>query len=186
MGFIIGCDVRSLRDMGQETVVKTTRNAWEDGTAGTSGHSRGAEAWLAYDGDCPFCNRYVKYMRLRDSVGPLDLVNARDGGPRVEEILRAGLDLDEGMVLKLGDRYYHGADCIHALALLSGEADWFNRINAVIFRSPRLSGALYPVLRAGRNTVLWMLGRSRISSPGISGDESSGAPSPVQDSDDTR
>ncbi len=143
--------------------MKTARDLPRD-LAAASDRPSGAEAWLAYDGDCPFCSRYVKYMRLRDSVGALDLVDVRDGGPLVEEILRAGLDLDEGMVLKLGGRYYHGADCIHALALLSGEADWFNRINAAIFRSPGLSRALYPLLRAGRNTVLRLLGRSRIPS----------------------
>jgi predicted DCC family thiol-disulfide oxidoreductase YuxK len=124
------------------------------------------DAWLVYDGDCPFCSRYVQYLRLRQAAGPVRLVNAREGGPLVDELQRAGLDLDEGMVLKLGGRYYHGADCIHALALLSSGSDLFNRINAKLFRSPRLSRVLYPVLRAGRNTVLALLGRTKIASPG--------------------
>lgn len=70
------------------------------------------------------------------------------------------------MVLKLGGRYYHGADCIHALALLSSSSGLFNRINAKVFRSPQLSRVLYPVLRAGRNTVLRLLGRTKIASDG--------------------
>jgi predicted DCC family thiol-disulfide oxidoreductase YuxK len=121
----------------------------------------GQDAWLIYDGDCPFCSRYVQYMRVREAVN-LRLVNAREGGPRVDEIRRAGLDLDGGMVLKLGDRFYHGADCIHVLALLATPSDVFNRLNAAIFRSERLSRLLYPVLRAGRNTVLWLLGRRKL------------------------
>ena len=36
--------------------------------------------WLVYDGDCPFCSRYVQLLRIREAVGPLRLVNARDGG----------------------------------------------------------------------------------------------------------
>lgn len=119
-------------------------------------------AWLIYDGQCPFCSAYVRYLRLRDAVGPLHLVNAREGGAVVEELRRAGLDLDEGMVLKLGGRYYHGADCIHVLASLSSPTTPFNRINAAIFKSPLLSRWLYPVLRAGRNLVLRILGRTKI------------------------
>ena len=128
-------------------------------------HPRG-DAWLVYDGDCPFCSRYVQYLRLREAAGPVRLVNAREGGPLVDELQRAGLDLDEGMVLKVGGRYYHGADCIHALALLSSGSGLFNRINAKVFRSPQLSRVLYPVLRAGRNTVLRLLGRTKIASNG--------------------
>jgi predicted DCC family thiol-disulfide oxidoreductase YuxK len=121
----------------------------------------GQDAWLIYDGDCPFCSRYVQYVRVRKALN-LRLVNAREGGPWVEEIRRAGLDLDGGMVLKLGDRFYHGADCIHALALLATPSNVFNRLNAAIFRSERLSRLLYPVLRTGRNTVLWLLGRRKL------------------------
>ena len=119
------------------------------------------QAWLVYDGDCPFCRRYVQYVRVRQSVS-LRLVNARDGGALVDEVRRAGLDLDGGMVLKMGDRYYHGADCIHVLALLGSPSDAFNRVNAAIFRSERLSRLLYPVLRAGRNATLRLLGRSKV------------------------
>jgi len=119
------------------------------------------QAWLVYDGDCPFCRRYVQYVRVRQSVS-LRLVNARDGGALVDEVRRAGLDLDGGMVLKMGDRLYHGADCIHVLALLGSPSDAFNRVNAAIFRSERLSRLLYPVLRAGRNATLRLLGRSKV------------------------
>jgi len=122
----------------------------------------GAGATLVYDGECPFCSAYVRYVRVRDSVGGLRLVDARSGEPPVDEIRRRGLDLDEGMVLVIGDRFYHGAECIHVLALLSGESTLFNRVNAAIFRSAPLSKLLYPVLRLGRNTALRLLGRRKI------------------------
>jgi len=47
-------------------------------------------AWIVYDGDCPFCSRYVRLVRLRDAIGPVALVNARDGGELVDEIRAAG------------------------------------------------------------------------------------------------
>jgi predicted DCC family thiol-disulfide oxidoreductase YuxK len=120
------------------------------------------DAWLVYDGDCPFCSRYVRYVRFRDAVGEVHLVNAREGGPVVDEVVRHGLGLDEGMVLVMGGRLYHGADCIQALALMSSGSDTFNRLNAAVFRSASLARLLYPVLRAGRNGVLRALGRRKI------------------------
>jgi predicted DCC family thiol-disulfide oxidoreductase YuxK len=122
-------------------------------------------AWIVYDGQCPFCSRYVQLLRLRESLGTVHLIDAREGGPIVEELQRARVDLDEGMVLKLDDRLYHGHDCIHVLALLSTPSGLFNRINASVFRSPLAARMLYPVLRAGRNAVLRLLGRTKIHQP---------------------
>jgi predicted DCC family thiol-disulfide oxidoreductase YuxK len=120
------------------------------------------EAWLVYDGECPFCSAYVKYVRVRDSLGQLHLIDARAGSRLVHEIREAGYDLNDGMVLKVGNSYYHGADCVHALALLSSRSSLFNRLNAAVFASPRLSRIVYPVLRAGRNATLRLLGRTKI------------------------
>jgi predicted DCC family thiol-disulfide oxidoreductase YuxK len=118
---------------------------------------------LVYDGGCPVCSAYVTYVRIKESAGGLQLVNARDGGPWVDRVRQSGLDLDEGMVLFYGGRAYHGADCIHVLALMSTGSGVFNRINAVVFRHPRLAKFLYPALRAGRNLLLKLLHRSRFS-----------------------
>jgi predicted DCC family thiol-disulfide oxidoreductase YuxK len=125
----------------------------------------GRTAWIVYDGQCPFCSRYVQLLRLRESLGAVRLIDARQGGPIVEELQRAGVDLDEGMVLKLDDRLYHGHDCIHVLALLSTPSGLFNRINAAVFRSAPTARMLYPVLRVGRNAVLRLLGRGKIRQP---------------------
>jgi predicted DCC family thiol-disulfide oxidoreductase YuxK len=117
---------------------------------------------LVYDGECPVCSSYVRYVRLKDSAGPVTLINARDGGPWVQRVQSAGLNLDEGMVLIYGGRFYHGADCIHMLALLSSPSGFFNRVNSTIFRSAWLAAVLYPALRFGRNLLLRLLGRKRL------------------------
>jgi predicted DCC family thiol-disulfide oxidoreductase YuxK len=118
---------------------------------------------LVYDGECPVCSSYVRYVRIKESAGQLLLVNGRDGGPWVERVKQAKLDLDEGMVLFYGGRVYHGADCIHMLAMLSSSLGPFNRLNAVVFRSATASKILYPVLRAGRNLLLRLLHRPKLS-----------------------
>lgn len=123
------------------------------------------EAWLVYDGQCPFCSAYVRHVRVRQAVGCLHLVDARAGGPVVEQVQARGFDLDRGMVLKLGGQFYHGADCMHVLASLGTRSGVFNRLNAVIFASPTLARRIYPVLRAVRNATLRVLGRRRIPSP---------------------
>ncbi len=119
---------------------------------------------IVYDGECPFCSRYVALVRLRETVGAVKLVNARDGGALVERLLDEGYDLDEGMVLFWQGRIYHGDACLHMLALLSTPLGAFNRVNAALFRSERVARLLYPVLRSGRNATLRLLGRRKMRS----------------------
>lgn len=129
------------------------------------------EPWLLYDGECPFCSAYVKMVRLRDAVGNIRLVDAREGGPELAEVRAAGLDINEGMALKYEGRLHHGDECVHKLSLLTTASGAFNRLNAWVFRSERRSRILYPWLRTGRNTALALLGRKKIeqerSQPGI-------------------
>src|SRR5262245_11758090 len=118
--------------------------------------------FVVYDGDCPLCSRYVSVLRLRDSFGPFELIDARTGHAAARELAARGYDLDEGMALIDGERIYFGDECVNRLALMSTPVGVFNRLNAAIFRSPRLSALLYPLLRTGRNAVLWLLGRPKI------------------------
>lgn len=92
----------------------------------------------------------------------MKLLDAREGGPEVDEVVANGFDLNEGMVLIIDDDYYHGAECINRLALMSSRSDTFNRLNYFLFRSANLSRVGYPVLRAGRNLVLRLLRRPPI------------------------
>lgn len=130
-----------------------------DPTSATSNDA----TYLIYDGECPFCSAYVKFMRLKQSVGAMRLIDARDGGPEVDAARAKGLDLNEGMVFHYGGRLYHGADALNILALLSSGQSWFNKINGRLFRSPTVSRVVYPFMRGGRNTVLRLLGRKKLA-----------------------
>jgi predicted DCC family thiol-disulfide oxidoreductase YuxK len=120
-------------------------------------------AVLVYDGDCPVCSSYVRYVRVREAVGSLHLVDGRQGGPWLTRVREAGLDLDQGMVLFYGGRAYHAQDSMHMLALMSSKVGLFNRVNAVIFSHELLARILYPGLRFGRNMILIALGRSKLN-----------------------
>ena len=105
--------------------------------------------WLLYDGECPFCSSYVSYVRLRESVGPVTLADARKYPLLVAEAKARGYDIDEGMVLKLDGHYYFGGDCIHALSLLTTRSGCVqsNQSRAVQIESGRplrISSAAYP------------------------------------------
>lgn len=118
---------------------------------------------LVYDGDCPFCSGFVKRLRIEEARGPLVLVNAREGGAIVEDVRRRGYDLDKGMVLILGDEYFHGDEALHRLALMSTSYGWLNRVNAWVFSNRAISLVAYPVMRAGRSVTLRLLGRRPIA-----------------------
>jgi len=129
--------------------------------------SNNEPTYVVYDGQCPFCSRYVKMLRLRKAVGNVVLLDAREPHPVVNKLKDANIDLDEGMALVRGDEISYGDECIHKLALMSTSHDWFNKMNHLIFQSPTASRLLYPMLRAGRNTTLRILGRKKISETGL-------------------
>ncbi len=109
---------------------------------------------LYYDGACPFCARYADYTRLRESIG-LSLINAREAPEAIAAFRARGIDIDEGMILLLEGKIYHGAEAIGALerALHPG---WLGRI---LWR-PCLLRIAYPVLKGARRLTLALLGKS--------------------------
>ncbi len=85
----------------------------------------------------------------------------------MEEITAAGLDIDQGMVVKVGGQIYYGPDAIHALALMGTNKGFFNRLAYLSFRSKSASRVLYPALRACRNLLLKLLGKTKINNLGV-------------------
>lgn len=104
----------------------------------------------------------MRLTKLKQSIGPVRLINARDGGPEVTQVKAAGLDLDEGMVMSYNGKLYHGDECLNMMAMMSSDSGIFNRMAALLFRSPVVARASYPFLRCGRAITLRMLGRKKI------------------------
>ncbi|MGR9074075.1 MAG: DCC1-like thiol-disulfide oxidoreductase family protein [Gammaproteobacteria bacterium] len=127
--------------------------------------------YLVYDKECPACDNYCRVVRIRESLGELKIINARDACDIMDEITAAGLDIDQGMVLKIGERLYYGSDAIHALALISSRSGFFNRLNYWLFKSESVSRLVYPVLRFFRNLLLKLLGKNKINNLGVRGND---------------
>lgn len=120
---------------------------------------------IIYDGDCVFCQNYVRFMRLRETVGPVELVDARSGDPRVDRYWRDGFDLNEGMLFVHRGRVHHGAEAVRILADLSSPDGAWNRLNALVFSSPTAAALLYPLLKLGRRATLLARGKRLIDRP---------------------
>lgn len=118
---------------------------------------------LIYDKECPACDVYCQIVRIRQSVGELVLIDARENPAVLQEISDKGLDIDQGMVLKMDGQLYYGADAIQLLALLSSRSGVFNRLNYWLFRSKKIAAILYPILRCCRNLLLKILGKTKIN-----------------------
>ncbi len=129
------------------------------------------EILLVYDRECPACNAYCQVVRIRESVGDLRIIDARENSEVMNEITAQGLDIDQGMVLKMGDQLYYGSDAMNTLALIGSRSGMFNRFNYWIFKSKTASSILYPLLRISRNLLLRVLGKTRINNLNAKGND---------------
>ena len=121
---------------------------------------------ILYDRECPVCDAYCSLADVRPEAGRISLLDARQDGELLRQVTARSLDIDEGMVVKYRGELYYGADAIHILATLSPRNSLFDRASHLLFRSRRRARIVYPVMKAGRNLLLKLLGRTRINNLG--------------------
>jgi predicted DCC family thiol-disulfide oxidoreductase YuxK len=117
---------------------------------------------IIYDGECIFCQNYVKFLRLRENIGPVELLNARSDDPRVQSFWAQGYDLNEGMLFVWNGRVFHGAKAMHKLAELSGDRTRMGRLRDAVLSRSGITTAIYPLLKLGRRTTLFLMGRKTL------------------------
>ena len=127
------------------------------------------EVVVVYDGDCPFCTRFAELVRLRKRMGPVRIVDAREGGPEVEAVREAGFDLDEGNAVLEGGRIHHGPDAQLWLAAHSARYSMTGLALRALFATPWLARRSYPLLKGVRNLSLRLRGKDRINAAPGSG-----------------
>ena len=118
---------------------------------------------LVYDKQCPICEFYCQRIDVKESAGQLVRIDARDDSDIMQDITALGLDIDEGMVVRVGDELHYGANAIHELALLSSGKGFVNAMAKLTFGSRAIARVMYPFFRFVRNMFLKMLGRTRIN-----------------------
>ena len=112
---------------------------------------------IVYDGACPFCTAYTSLVQLREQF-QVELLSARSADPRVDEFLRRGYLLDEGMLLQIDQEVYVGPDAMHRFATLSNGHGILNQMQRAVFSWRWLARLLYPLLRWVRRLALLVRG----------------------------
>ena len=118
---------------------------------------------VLYDRQCPVCDYYCQRVDVAEQEGEIVRVDAREDSALLDEVTATGLDIDEGMVVKVDDRIYYGSEAIAKLARLSSRNGLINRISWHTLRRDGAARVIYPALAAIRNLLLKLLGRSRIN-----------------------
>ena len=93
------------------------------------------------------------------------MINARSDSKFLPEITAKGWDIDEGMVVKVGNELYYGSEAIHQLSLVSHAKGVIGPLSR-LFKNRTFATRLYPVFRNIRNGLLKILRRTRINNLG--------------------
>lgn len=113
---------------------------------------------IFYDGECVFCQSYVRMIKLRKAAGQVELISVRDDDPRIQDVLAAGYNLNKGMVVRYQGKVYYGHRAMQVL----------NRLEKLVKDGDDKAGVIssffykitYPALVLGRMIVLFLLGSS--------------------------
>jgi len=119
-------------------------------------------ATVIYDGECPFCKTYIQFMRFRDTVGNVNLLDARSDPKLVQDFKSKGFDLNNGMIFIINKKIHYGDDAVFSMSLLSTSVGIFNRMNSFIFSKPMLAKTIYPILVIGRKIILKFLRKTTL------------------------
>jgi len=89
-------------------------------------------------------------------------VDARTAPDRVAALAARGLKLDEGIVVRDGEAYLSGAEATRYLTGLHAASGALEKLFAWCFASPARARLAYPLFRAGRRALLFLLRRRPI------------------------
>ncbi|MDE1152442.1 MAG: DCC1-like thiol-disulfide oxidoreductase family protein [Micavibrio sp.] len=118
---------------------------------------------VLYDGECPMCRTYCESVQLKNPGDKLVLVDARHSSLLLDEVTARGLDIDEGMVVKVNGVMHYGSDAMRALVRFK-KSPFYERC---LYRSRRVAKVLYATLKFMRNIVLHVLRIEKIRNLGI-------------------
>jgi len=118
---------------------------------------------ILYDGECPFCKNFVRFMRFRENVSDdILLIDVRQNQKEKGRYIKAGYDFNEGMIVDWGGDIYYADQAVYILGILSSNDTFWSKLNRLVFKSQKRAKFLYPILKCGRRVALKILGRSSI------------------------
>lgn len=118
---------------------------------------------LLYDGQCPLCTFGANRLQKTIKNIPFTCIDARQDSTLRQEATRAGIDLDEGVAIRLNGKLYHRYDAIHLLAPHCAKPDIFTLLYKLFFTNATMTRLLFPLVRGARKVLLRLRGRPPIS-----------------------
>lgn len=115
--------------------------------------------YILYDGECPVCASYVALTNLREVAPQLAVIDARQRPDLVEHYRRDGIEINEGMIIKVGELTLDGAPAFAMINRLSQPNSRLIRLSLRLLSGHRASRLLYPALAFGRRVLLILLRR---------------------------
>ena len=107
---------------------------------------------MFYDKECPFCNSYANYIKLKESH-ELNLFNAREYPQELESFKALGFDINNGYIIRVENKdIYQGVDAIVFLNDLAKNKIFFP--DNYFFRN-----IIYPIIKSLRKLVLRITGK---------------------------
>ncbi|TAL26950.1 MAG: DUF4166 domain-containing protein [Alphaproteobacteria bacterium] len=113
---------------------------------------------VVYDDRCPVCSAYCKAVKLDNPGESLDLIDARQDSALMRDITARGLDIDDGMVVRVGGQLYYGSDAMHQISLRARRKGWAGVMNRLFFKTQKSARLFYNPAKVGRNLLLRLLG----------------------------
>lgn len=108
---------------------------------------------LYYDKECPFCEFYSNYIKLKEAH-QLILINARESFEQLNLFKTKGFDINNGFIIRVDEnKIYQGSDAIIYLNKLAQKKVYFP--DNYLFRN-----ILYPFIKFLRKVVLFILGKN--------------------------
>ena len=113
-----------------------------------------------YDGECPFCKEYSKYIELRKKYD-IEILNARDNLEKIIEFRAKGYDIDEGMILEVspGKKLYHGADAAKVLDRMIEKKGVLDKFISMVVELKFFKSIVYPMVKFVRIVLLKLMGK---------------------------
>lgn len=104
---------------------------------------------LFYDKECPFCNSYANYIKLKETH-TLILTNAREASNHLKTLKSKGFDINEGFIIIVDDKdIYQGSDAILFLNKISKKKIFYK--DNLFFRK-----ILYALIKKIRKFILFI------------------------------
>lgn len=114
---------------------------------------------VVYDGECPVCRTFVGRIEME---GGFEKIDARKESPERDLVTGSGCSLDEGMAVLHAGKVLHGKDAVAFMAARAKPNTLTNILTRFFFGGPVRARVFYPLARLFRNTLLRLLGKSKI------------------------